>query len=232
MHINLRNPATQKGIIIGALLFGVVYAYIDFVYLPRRELTTRLIEDYKKESELLARGKRVAANYQTVQDDYARLMQSWDIAQELLPTQKEMEGLLKAVTLEGQRRDVSFLLFKPLDPIEKPYYWENPIQVKTLSNYHDLGEFLSAVASMDRIVNINGLHLSAFRTNKGRAPYSVEAEFTVSIYIFKDLGTATTVAADPGKGAAKAPTEPAEGKDSQSKQPPKSKKDGDGGTKA
>ncbi len=132
MRINLRNPATQKGIIIGALLFGVAYAYVDFVYLPRRELTATLVAEHKQESELLARGKRVAANYQTVQDDYARLMQSWDLAQELLPTQKEMEDLLKAVTLEGQRRDVSFLLFKPLDPIEKPYYWDNPIQVKTL----------------------------------------------------------------------------------------------------
>lgn len=199
MRINLRSPATQKAVIICALAFGVVYGYANFVYVPRRDMSKKLASDITTEGELLNKGKRIAANFQTVQDDYARLMQTWEIAHELLPTQKEMEDLLKSITLEGQERDVDFLLFKPLDPIEKPYYWENPIQIKTQSSYHDLGEFLSAVASLDRIVNINDLKLTAYQPNRGRSSQTVIAEFTASIYIFKDLGT--PVPSDSAKSA-------------------------------
>jgi len=196
MRINLRSPTTQKWVIVCVLAFGAVYGYFNFVYTPRSDLTKKLALEIKSETDLLNRGKRIAANYQTVQEDYGRLMQSWEIAHELLPTQREMEGLLKNITLQGQSRDVSFLLFRPLDPIEKPYYWENPIQIKTLSNYHDLGEFLSAVASLDRIVNVNNLRLTDYRPKRGVSPYTVQAEFTASIYIFKELGAPVTVASE------------------------------------
>jgi type IV pilus assembly protein PilO len=196
MTLNLRNPTTQKWIILCFLGFGAVYGYVNFIYTPRCETIKRLTSDIKKESELLAKGKRIAANFQTVQEDYARLMQSWDIAQELLPTQKEMEGLLKSITLAGQEHDVTFLLFKPLDPVERPYYWENPIQIKTLSRYHDLATFFTDVASLDRIVNINNVKLTGYKPNRGRSPFTVEAEFAASIYIFKELGAPVTVAAE------------------------------------
>jgi type IV pilus assembly protein PilO len=212
MQINLKNPNTQKMIIGVTLAFGMIYGYINFVYTPRNDKAIKLAADIKKETELLTKGKRIAANFQTVQDDYGRLMQSWEIARELLPTQREMEGLLKNITMEGQDQNIDFLLFKPLDPVEKPYYWENPIQIKTLSKYHDLGEFLSSVASMERIVNVNDLKLTAYKPTRGRSPQTVQAEFTASIYIFKDLGTPTTTQADEAvkdkKGAAAAPGAP------------------------
>jgi type IV pilus assembly protein PilO len=193
MQLNLRSQTTQKWIIICTIAFGALYGFINFIYLPREDERKRLTLDIQKEHDLLARGKRIAANYQTVQDDYARLMESWQIAQELLPTNREMEGLLKSITLAGQQRNVNFLLFRPMDPVEKPYYWENPIQIKTLSSYHDLGRFISAVASLNRIVNINNLKFTAFRPNKGRSPYTVEADFVATIYIFKELGSPVSV---------------------------------------
>jgi type IV pilus assembly protein PilO len=213
MRINLKNAATQKWIIGCTVTFGLIYGYTNFIYVPRAEHAKKLNADIKKESELLVKGKRIAANFQTVEDDYGRLMQSWDIAHELLPTQREMEGLLKSITLEGQSRDVSFLLFKPLDPIERPFYWENPIQIKTLSNYHDLGDFLSAVASMDRIVNINNLHLQSYKPNKGHSEHTVQAEFTASIYIFKELGSAVPAEATDSGDPAQAKPKPGDAPD-------------------
>ena len=209
MTLSLRNPATQKWLILCTVAFGLVYGYLNFVYTPRSETIKRVTSEIKNESEVLAKGKRIAANFQTVQDDYARLMQSWEIAHELLPTRKEMEGLLKSITLAGQEHDVTFLLFKPLDPAEKPYYWENPIQIKTLSRYHDLAQFFSEVASLDRIVNVNSVKLTGYKPNRGRSPFTVEAEFTASIYIFKELGSpVTTVAEQEPKNVRPGPPRP------------------------
>ena len=102
MRLNLRNSTTQKWVLSVGILFGIVYAYWNFVYVPRGEQAVAMEKDIQTETEMLAKGKRIAANYQTVQEDYGRMMESWKIAQELLPTQKEMEGLLKSVALEGQ----------------------------------------------------------------------------------------------------------------------------------
>src|SRR3990172_8773883 len=106
MRMNLREPSTQKWVLGIGLVFGVMYAYANFVYLPRGDLATKLEGDIQNETQMLAKGKRIAANYRTVQEDYSRLMASWEIAQTLLPTQKEMEGLLRSVATEGQKHEV------------------------------------------------------------------------------------------------------------------------------
>ena len=194
MSINLRSPNVQKTLLIMFLGFGAAYAYVNFVYVPRSNEITRIDFSIEKEQQLLTRGKRIAANFQTVQDDYARLMDSWEIAIELLPTAQEMDGLLKAVSEKGRQRDVNFLLFRPMDRIEKPYYWEYPIQIKTLSKYHNLGRFLAEIAAMDRIVNVSELSLSAYTPPKGRSKYTVEADFVATIFVFKELGSPVEVA--------------------------------------
>jgi Tfp pilus assembly protein PilO len=209
MQLNLRSPTTQKWIIISTLVFGVIYGYINFIYVPRDDECKRLTVAIQKEHDLLTKGKRIAANFQTVQEDYGRLMDSWHVAQDLLPSSREMGGLLKNITLAGQEWNVSFLLFKPMDPVEKPYYWENPIQIKTLSSYHDLASFMSEVASLNRIVNVNNLKLTSYKPNKGRSPHTVEADFVATIYIFKDLGSPVEVAQPDDKkatGGKKPPT--------------------------
>ncbi len=221
MRINFRNPNTQKWFISVAVAFTLTYGYVQFVYLPRRESARRLTEDIQTETEMLAKGKRIAANFQTVQDDYSRLLDSWNIAQELLPTSREMEELLRHVAMEGQKHGVDFLLFKPMEQVEQPYYWENPIQVKTLSNYHNLGEFLSAVAALDRIVNITNLKIGAYHPNRGRSPNTVEADFVATIYIFKELGApaeVTPVTDDNQKGKPRPKSDvPAQKKDKSKK---------------
>jgi type IV pilus assembly protein PilO len=186
----------------------MVYGFVNFVHTPRSDRTAQLAADIEKERELLAKGKRIAANFRTVQDDYSRLMQSWEVAQELLPTEKEMEGLLKSIAVAGEDYGIEFLMFRPLDPIEQPFYFENPIQIKTRSNMHDLGEFISSVAALERIVNVSKIKLTAYRPAKGRSPDTVDADFIATIYIFKSLGSPITVASEDekdakGKGKAK-----------------------------
>jgi type IV pilus assembly protein PilO len=193
MSFNLRSPSTQKALIVVFLLFGGVYAYANFVYVPRQDKVTRLEKSISEEQATLAKGKRVAAHYQSVQEDYARLMESWDIAIQLLPTRQEMDALLKSISEEGSKREVNFLLFRPMDPVEQPYYWEYPIQIRTLSKYHDLGRFVSSIAGLERIVNVKNLKLSAYRPTKGRSPNTVETEFLATIYVFKELGSPVEV---------------------------------------
>jgi type IV pilus assembly protein PilO len=191
--VKLRKPVIQKWLLLGGLVIALVYGYSNYVYRPRQEAIRESSEKLKQEWERLERGKRVAKSYRTLQANYAQLTVNWEAALELLPTEKEMDDLLKRITLAGRSSEVTFLLFRPLDAVEHPYYWENPIRVKTLSTYHRLGQFLSRVAALPRIVNISGLRMTAWAPRKGRSVNTVEAEFLATIYIFKPLGTTPAV---------------------------------------
>ncbi len=195
--MRLRDPATQKWIILVGLAIGLVYGYSNYVFLPRKDQIRQTTEKLKVERERLEKGKRVAKNFRSLQEDYDQLLTNWGAALELLPTEKEMDDLLEKVTLAGLSSEVTFLLFRPMEPVEHPYYWENPIQVKTVSTYHRLGEFFSKVASLPRIVNISKVRMGAWAPREERSSNTVEAEFVATIYIFKQLGMPATVSPPP-----------------------------------
>jgi type IV pilus assembly protein PilO len=52
-------------------------------------------------------------------------------------------------------------LFKPGAEGSKDFYAELPIAVRVTGSYHDLGEFVSDVAQMPRIVTLNDIAIEA-----------------------------------------------------------------------
>jgi type IV pilus assembly protein PilO len=188
MNINLRDPKSQKLVVVIALSIALVYVYFNYIYTSRTQTIADLRTEYADKQNLLERGKKVAQNFQSVQEDFQHLLVVWETAKTILPTEKIMEQLLKDITLAGQKSGVTFLLFKPLEPIERDYYFEHPIQIKTSSNYHELGRFLSKVATLDRIVNINKMNLFTIRTRKNQTTSdTVQGDFEIVIYVFKEL---------------------------------------------
>ena len=69
-----------------------------------------------------------------------------------LPNRSEIESLLADINQAGLGRGLQFELFKPGSEGLKDFYAELPIAVRVTGNYHDLGEFVSDVAQMPRIV--------------------------------------------------------------------------------
>ena len=188
MKINFRDPKTQKMVVVIALSVTMVYVYFTYIYGNRTATIADLKTEIIQKQELLERGKRVALNFQKVQDDFENLLEVWETAQTILPTEKEMEQILKDVTLAGQKSGVTFMLFKPLNPTEYDYYFEHPIQIKTSSNYHQLGRFMSKIATMDRIVNVKQMKLAALRPRKDQPTRdTVQGDFEVVIYVFKEI---------------------------------------------
>jgi len=72
-----------------------------------------------------------------------------------------MDALLSDINQAGTGRGLQFDSFKPGVPVIKDYYAELPIDVKLSGNYHDLGEFVSDIAKLPRIVTLNNLSISA-----------------------------------------------------------------------
>jgi len=86
-----------------------------------------------------------------------------DRLQKQLPSKAEMASLLTDINQAGVGRGLTFDLFKPAGVIVRDYYAEQPIDIRLLGTYHDLGAFASDMANLPRIVTLNNMSLT---TNK------------------------------------------------------------------
>ncbi|MFZ6646650.1 type 4a pilus biogenesis protein PilO [Undibacterium sp. TJN25] len=78
-----------------------------------------------------------------------------------LPSKAEMDALLSDINQAGLGRGLQFDLFRPGQAVVKDYYAELPIDIRLLGNYHDMGEFVSDIAKLPRIVTLNNLAVSS-----------------------------------------------------------------------
>lgn len=78
-----------------------------------------------------------------------------------LPGKAEMDALLSDINTSGLGRGLQFESFKPGEFVARQYYGEKLISIVVSGRYHDLGAFAADVASLSRIVTLDGLSLTA-----------------------------------------------------------------------
>ena len=132
---------------------------------------------------LAVQGEKLSKEYSNLPElkkEFALLNQRWAVAQELLPSEKEVASLLRKVTIAGQEAGVKFLLFKPGTANPQTYFTENPVQVSVTGGFHRAGTFLSEIAELSRLVNVSQLKLKGF--DKGDLDDTVQADFVATAY--------------------------------------------------
>jgi len=183
--MDLKDPKTQKLILIVAGTAALVYFYIfaDFVpfnYKARAAEISRLKAEHTRCMNELTKAQQLVNRLPELKREFALLTQRWQVAQELLPTQKEVASLLRKVTMAGQESGVKFLLFKPAEPQQKPDFTENPVQISVTGGFHRAGAFFGEIADLSRLVNVSQLRLKGF--DKGDLDDTVQADFIATAY--------------------------------------------------
>jgi type IV pilus assembly protein PilO len=191
--MDLKDPKTQKLILIVAGTAALVYFYIfaDFVpfnYKARSAEISRLKAEHTRAMNELTKAQQLVNRLPELKREFALLTQRWQVAQELLPTQKEVASLLRKVTMAGQEAGVKFLLFKPAEAQKKTDFTENPVQVSVTGGFHRAGAFFGEIADLSRLVNVSQLRLKGF--DKGDLDDTVQADFIATAYTLAE-GTPT-----------------------------------------
>ena len=105
--------------------------------------------------------KRQAINLPEYKRQLSEIDRQFGALLKQLPNRSEMESLLADINQAGLGRGLQFELFKPGSEGMKDFYAELPIAVRVTGGYHDLGEFVSDVAQMPRIVTLNDIAIEA-----------------------------------------------------------------------
>lgn len=185
MAIDLKDPKTQKMVLVGAGIVALVYffvfaTYIPFNYRARSSEITQLKSQYTQKMNELTKAQQLVNRLPELKKEFELLNQRWQVAQELLPSQKEVASLLRKVTIAGQEAGVHFLLFKPGEAKPAAYFTENPVTVSVTGGFHRAGTFLSEIADLSRLVNVSELKIKQF--DKGDLDETVQADFTATAY--------------------------------------------------
>src|SRR5512140_3871852 len=120
-NVDFKSPAVQKlslAILVAGGALGLFYFthLVPFGFPNSRDSIATLRADYEKKSSELARARASVADLPRFEAEYDQLHQRWELAAELLPTDRQLSTLLRKITLAGQQTGVQFVMFKPGGP--------------------------------------------------------------------------------------------------------------------
>lgn len=190
------EPRQRAALLVGFLALAGVYAFHSYWYTPEREqverLETRLeqLEDRNRRARVLAtRGMEELQERLAVFDRHLRQLETF------IPRNEEVPRLLESMALEARRNGLGDLATIQPEPSQPgAYYTRTSYEVSVIGQYHDVGRFLAAVASLPRIITPMDLQMSVRTRTVARAggggaaeePGQVDARFRIETYVLPD----------------------------------------------
>ena len=211
----LKKLSPKIKILIACLVFILIGYFYYMLFLgdlltKKTALDTQLAELQQQVAE---KEKTVAQIGKYLQEVNA-LKESFKVALQKLPNEREIAGLLSSVVQAGKGADVDFLLFEPKPPEKKapevkpatppppgpkpadakappappapPKFYEDiPVKVQLTGGFHSTISFFERVARLPRIVNIEDITMGEAQEVKGRGRI-VKTSCMVKTYMFVD----------------------------------------------
>ena len=98
-----------------------------------------------------------AVNLEVYQQQLADIERSFGALLRQLPGKTEVQSLLIDISQVGVGAGLEEKLFQPANEIARDFYAELPIKIRLTGNYHQMGEFVSGIAALPRIVTLDGI---------------------------------------------------------------------------
>lgn len=163
-NIDINNiPAWPAPIKIGGIaLICVVLLFLGYYFLISDELDQYSQEQKKEETlkQTFLDKKALAINLPAYKQQMEDMHQQFGTLLRQLPNKTEVPNLLVDITQAGLGRGLNFVLFKPEKEKPQEFYAELPISIKVTGSYHELGQFVSDLAALPRIVTVGDINIT------------------------------------------------------------------------
>ena len=179
-----------------ALCFLVLAAAL-FYFIVWSDQKPRLDQANAEEQELRNTFKTKhskAVNLAVYQQQLADIERSFGALLRQLPGRTEVPSLLVDISQVGVGAGLEEKLFQPANEVKKDFYAELPIKIRLTGSYHQMGEFVSGIAALPRIVT---LHEMTIRPENKDIYDNLSFELTAKT--FRYLDDAEVAAAEKAK---------------------------------
>ena len=172
-------PLPIRIAVIAVICAGIGYATFHYDVNPQ----LNALEKVEKE-EVTLKGtfevkQKKAANLQALKEQLAEMKQSLGDMIRQLPDKTEVAGLIVDISQTGLATGLEFKLFKPGKEKPAEFYSELPISIMVIGGYHQLGEFVSGIAALPRIVTTHDISITK---GGGERPGELTMEATAKTY--------------------------------------------------
>lgn len=197
-----QEPRQQYALVGIIVALAALYGFWEFWRAPSLETLEgsrdRLerLETQNRAAQVRALQRERLEQQAAVYERYVRRLE------ELVPAEEEVPSLLRDIQAEARRLDVDVDLIEPFsnEPGPGGYYTLQSYNMRVIGEYHDVGQFLTSIASLPRIITPVELSIERFENQPLlQLDSGVVVDFRIETYV---LPTGAGPQPAPSEGAA------------------------------
>ena len=154
-------------IVFVAVIAAGVYWFVIKEEVPQLERAQQEERDLRTQFE---DRQRKAANFDAYRAQLAEIERDFGAMLRQLPGKTEVPSLLVDISQTGLGAGLEEQLFQPTVEIQKDFYAELSDRLRYTGSYHELGNFVSGIAALPRIVTLHDITIRPQQT--ARPPMS------------------------------------------------------------
>jgi type IV pilus assembly protein PilO len=144
-----------------ALVFVAIAAFGIYMFVVKTEFP--LLEQARNEEidlrQTFETKQRRAANFDAYRVQLAEIERSFGTMLRQLPGKTEIPSLLVDISQTALGAGLDENLFQRGVEMQKDFYAEQPIKIRYTGSYHEVGNFVSGVAALPRIVTLHDINI-------------------------------------------------------------------------
>jgi type IV pilus assembly protein PilO len=199
------DPKQRNALVLGILAVGFFYLFWAYWYSPRRteieELTAQ--KEQLDLGNLRAQGLSVRGG-EDLEERLAQYEQHVVRLERLIPQEEEVAALLNDITAEARRTGVDLNNLQPLPEEAGAFYTRKTYELTVIGDYHNIGRFLSNIASLERIITPRDMDLSPFSGNRDvlspEFETPLQASLRIQTYVLPPAGSVPPGSDTTGQG--------------------------------
>ncbi len=169
--------STRELILFLAVLLVPIVSYF-VIFKPQSANIDRAKAEIDHKRDMLNSLRRETARNEDLKDANQTIEERIDEMEALLPSDKEMDTVLRQVSSLAVDSGLSPPTLKSSKPVAAARFREQPLEMSTTGSFEGFYEFLLALERLPRITRIVDMVIK----DSGRDGVEIEAEFTLSIY--------------------------------------------------
>jgi type IV pilus assembly protein PilO len=167
-------------------LVAVILLAYFLAWKPKKpELDTVRAEEEQLLVTLEQKAKK-AANLDAYKAQLKEMEQSFGAMLRKLPNQTEVPNLLVDISQQGSGAGLDQKLFQPSAQNNRDFYAELPIKMRLTGSYHAIGNFVSGIAALPRIVTLHDVEIVPVDRASRNGSDNLQLDVTAKTYRYLD----------------------------------------------
>jgi len=180
------DPKQQKALVAIVVSLVVLYAANNFWYsdaIEAVEADEGRVENLESQNRT-AQAMAISAG-RGLEERMALFERHVAELEQLIPGSEEVAAVIDQMSLVARDVGVSIDNIRPEAPLPGPFYDEQIYQLRVLGEYHDVGRFLTGIASLPRIITPSDVQLERFNDPSRSMGFDspVQVTFRIRTYL-------------------------------------------------